>query len=72
MTQRRLVRATEVAPCERCGTPVRTAQYEGGQPRLNEVRTDENGNFRDAPGGHSPMDCTDIRRHGRLTLSTED
>jgi len=64
---RRLVRATPVEPCERCGTSVRTAQYEGGRPRLNEVRDGQ-----DVPGGHTPMDCTDIRRHGRLTLSTED
>jgi hypothetical protein len=72
MSGRRLLRATPVEPCETCGTPVRTAQYEGGRPRLNAVRTDGNGQVQDRPGGHTPMDCNDIRQHGRLTLSTED
>ena len=35
---RKLIKAGPTEACESCSTPVRTAQYEGGQPRLNEVR----------------------------------
>lgn len=56
---RRLIKAGPTESCESCGTPVRVAQYEGGQPRLNEVR-----DGRDMPGGHTPDACQDARsRH---------
>lgn len=57
---RKLVAAGRTEPCESCGTPVRVAQYEGGQPRLNEVR-----DGRDLPGGHAPDDCRQQRGVGR-------
>jgi hypothetical protein len=54
--QRVLIKAGPVEPCETCGTPVRTSQYQGGRPRLNEVR-----NGRDMPGGHTPQTCQERR-----------
>lgn len=57
LKSRRLIKAGPVEPCESCGTPVRVAQYEGGRPRLNEVR-----NGRDIPGGHTPDACR-AKRH---------
>jgi hypothetical protein len=54
--QRVLIKASPVEPCETCGTPVRTSQYQGGKPRLNEVR-----NGRDLPGGHTPQTCQERR-----------
>src|SRR4029079_10544221 len=38
MPGRRLIKAGPTEPCESCSTAVRVAQYEGGRPRLNEVR----------------------------------
>jgi hypothetical protein len=61
---RRLVQAGPVEPCESCGDPVRVAQYEGGSPRLNNVKiTGEQ--VRDVPGGHTPGWCQDVRS-GRI------
>jgi hypothetical protein len=56
MPGRRLIKAGPTEPCESCSTAVRVAQYEGGRPRLNEVREG-----RDLPGGHTPDACNQNR-----------
>jgi hypothetical protein len=58
---RKLIQAGPAQPCESCGTRVRVATYEGGRPRLNEVR--ERGDVvSDLPGGHTPLACQLNRR----------
>jgi hypothetical protein len=61
LPRRKLIEAGPAEPCEGgCGCTVRWARYEGGTPRLNEVR-----NGRDVPGGHTADTCQQQRHRRR-------